>query len=140
MINLKSYSFYFLILFIGFQGISGLIGGAALMIDPTGALIQLPVSMLEGSLFDNFLIPGVILLTILGIFPMFVLYGLTKKRLWSWFGAFTVSVALIIWIGVEIWIVGYHPKPPLQLIYGLLGIIMLGLVLMPSVRHTLNED
>tara|TARA_R100001143_G_C3360693_1_gene135334 strand:+ start:5268 stop:5690 length:423 start_codon:yes stop_codon:yes gene_type:complete len=134
----KSYSFYFLVLFIGFQGISGLIGGAVLVIDPTGVLVQLPTSMLDGSPFDNFLIPGIILLTILGVFPMIVLYGLTKKRLWSWFGAFTVSVALIIWIGVEILIVGYHPEPPLQLIYGLLGIIMLGLVLIPSVRRTLK--
>lgn len=136
----KTYSFYFLVLFIGFQGISGLIGGIALVIDPTGGLIQLPVSMLEGSPFDNFLIPGVILLTILGIFPMIVLYGLAKKRHWSWVGAFSVSVALIIWIGVEIWIVGYHPEPPLQLVYGLLGIIMLGLVQLPSVRRTLKSD
>ena len=126
-----------LTILIGFQGISGLFGGLALVIDPTGELLRMPISMLEGSPFDNFLIPGIILLTILGIFPMVVFYGLRKKLNWAWSGALMVSAALIIWIGVEIWMVGYHPEPPLQLIYGLLGLILLTLTLLPSVRKQL---
>jgi hypothetical protein len=126
-----------LTILIGFQGISGLFGGLALVIDPTGELLRMPIAMLEGSPFDNFLIPGIILLTILGIFPMVVFYGLRKKLNWAWTGSLMVSAALIIWIGVEIRMIGYHPEPPLQLIYGLLGLILLTLTLLPSVRKQL---
>ena len=119
------YSFYTLIILMLFQGISGLIGGITLVIDPSGELLQMPLSTLEGSPFETFLIPGIILLTILGIFPMIVFYGLWKNLKRAWMGSLLVSAALIIWISVEIWVVGYHHEPPLQLIYGLLGLIML---------------
>jgi len=134
-----SYSLYTLIILMLFQGISGLIGGIALVIDPSGELLQMPLSMLEGSPFDTFLIPGIILLTILGIFPMCVVYGLWVRLNRAWMGSLLVSAALIIWIGVEIWMVGYHTEPPLQLIYGLLGLILLVLVLMPSVRNQFKK-
>jgi uncharacterized BrkB/YihY/UPF0761 family membrane protein len=136
----QSYSLYLLIGLILFQGISGLFGGFALIIDQTGELLQMPLSMLDGSPFDTFLIPGIILLTVLGIFPMVVFYGLWKRSNWAWMGALTVSVALIIWIGVEIWMIGYHSEPPLQLIYGLLGVILLILTFIPSVRHKLTDE
>jgi uncharacterized BrkB/YihY/UPF0761 family membrane protein len=136
----QSYSLYLLIGLILFQGISGLFGGFALIIDQTGELLQMPLSMLEGSPFDTFLIPGIILLTVLGIFPMVVFYGLWKRSNWAWMGALTVSVALIIWIGVEIWMIGYHSEPPLQLVYGLLGVILLILTFIPSVRHKLTDE
>ena len=110
------------------------------MIDPSGDLLQMPLSMLAGSPFDTFLIPGIILFSILGIFPMIVFYGLWKRTNWAWTGALMVSAALIIWIGVEIWMVGYHPEPPLQLIYGLLGLFLLVLVMMPSVRLALGRS
>jgi hypothetical protein len=140
MKNKTSYSLYILMALILFQGISGLFGGIALIIDPTGELLQMPLSMLDGSPFDTFLIPGIILFLILGIFPMIVFYGLWKRTNWAWTGALIVSAALIIWIGVEIWMVGYHPEPPLQLIYGLLGLFLLVLVMMPSVRLTLGHS
>lgn len=136
----QSYSLYLLIGLILFQGISGLFGGFALIIDQTGELLQMPLSMLEGSPFDTFLIPGIILLTVLGIFPMVVFYGLWKRSNWAWMGALTVSAALIIWIGVEIWMIGYHSEPPLQLVYGLLGVILLILTFIPSVRHKLTDE
>ena len=132
-----SYSLYTLIILMLFQGISGLIGGIALVIDPSGELLQMPLSILVGSPFNTFLIPGIILLTILGIFPMIIFYGLLKRRIWAWTGALAVGIALIIWIGVEIWMIGYHSEPPLQLIYGLLGLIMMVMIFLPSVRNKL---
>jgi len=135
----KSYSLYFLMILMLFQGLSGLFGGIALVIDPSGELLQMPLSMLAGSPFNTFLIPGIILLIILGIFPMVIFYGLWKRTNWAWSGALMVSVALIIWIGVEIWMIGYHSEPPLQLIYGLLGLILLGLVTLPSVHNQFKK-
>jgi len=135
----KSYSLYSLMILMLFQGLSGLFGGIALVIDPSGELLQMPLSMLAGSPFNTFLIPGIILLIILGIFPMVIFYGLWKRTNWAWSGALMVSAALIIWIGVEIWMVGYHSEPPLQLIYGLLGLILLVLVMLSSVRNQFKK-
>lgn len=134
-ISSKPYTLYSLMGLMLFQGISGLYGGIALVMDPSGNLLQMPLSILENSPFENFLVPGLILLTILGIFPIIVGYGLWKRKFWSWLGALAVSVALIIWICVQIWMVGYHPEPPLQLIYGLLGLILFILTIHPSVRN-----
>ena len=125
---------YILLVLILFQGLSGVVGGIGLILDPTGRSLQLPIEWLEGSPFSDFLIPGLILLFVLGIYPLVVLYGLWRKLKWAWFAAFTVGTALIIWIGVEILIIGYHPQPPLQLIYGLVGLFILIFVFLPSVR------
>lgn len=122
-----------------FQGISGLFGGAALMLDPTGQLLQMPLSLLARSPFNDYLVPGIILFVILGVFPLIVWYGLWKRQKWSWFGTLLVSVGLIIWIEVEIVMVGYQSSPPLQLIYGTLGILLMILVFLPPVKNTLGR-
>jgi peptidoglycan/LPS O-acetylase OafA/YrhL len=125
---------YTLMVLVAFQGISGILGGFGLISDPSGESLQIPLDWLEGSPFDNYLIPGIILFFILGIFPLIVLFGLWKNAVWSWYGALLLGVALIIWIGVEILIIGYHMQPPLQLIYGTLGIIILFVASMPPVK------
>ena len=130
---------YILFVFIIFQGLSGLAGGISLILDPSGKSIQLPLSWLEGSPFSNYLIPGLILFVVLGLYPLVVFYSLLKKLRWSWFAAFTLGAALIIWIGVEIIIIGYQPQPPLQLIYGLVGLVILFLVFLPSFRRFLKS-
>lgn len=132
------FSLYLIMALILFQGLSGLFGGFALIADPTGAILNMPVTLLEGSPFNTFLIPGFILFMILGVFPVVVFYGLWMKADWAWTGALFVSTALITWIGVEILVVGYHDEPPLQLIYGLVGLILLGMVMLPSVKQTLR--
>ncbi len=121
----KTFTIYLLIVFIALQGISGLFGGLSLVIDPSGEMIGLPTSWLEGSYFQDYLIPGIILLTILGIFPLLILAGLINGTKRSLLNARLIGYAVVIWIGVEIIIIGYKPEPPLQLIYGTLGIIIL---------------
>lgn len=133
-------SFYFLLILMLFQGASGLYGGGALVLDPSGTFLQMPPGLLDGSPFDTYLIPGIILLLILGIFPLIVFYGVWKRRAWSWAGAFLVSIALIIWIVVEIAMIGYHSEPPLQLIYGVVGVALLILTLMPSIGYGLISE
>jgi len=133
-------SMYILLVLIIFQGISGLAGGIGLILDPSGKSLQIPLSWLDGSPFSNYLIPGLILFVVLGLYPLVVFYGLLKKIIWSWLAAFILGPALIIWIGVEIIIIGYHAQPPLQLIYGLVGLIILFLVFLPSVRRFLKSE
>ena len=121
----KTFSIYFLIFIMALQSLSGLLGGVSLIIDPSGNMIDLPVSWLAGSMFQNYLIPGIILLAVLGIFPMITLIGLINGTKRSLIYARLVGYALVIWIAVEIFIIGYKPEPPLQMIYGIVGILIL---------------
>lgn len=132
--------FYILMALILFQGISGIFGGGALILDPGGAILQMPLSMLEGSPFETFLVPGIILFLVLGIFPATIFFGLWRRKRWAWMGAMFIGPALLAWIGVEIAIVGYHSEPPLQLVYGLVGLALFMLTLMPSVRYKFRSE
>lgn len=104
------------------------------MLDPTGASMNIPLRWLEGSLFQSYLIPGIVLFTVLGLFPLACFVGLLKRWRMAWLGALLIAVALIIWIFVEILVIGYQTQPPLQAIYGAVGVLLLLLVLLPSVK------
>lgn len=132
-------SYFFLLVALLFQGLSGLVGGFGLISDPTGSSMSMSVEWLNDSPFDSYLIPGLILFLALGVFPIFVTYGIWNYRSWSWLSALLVGVMLIIFIVVEILMIGYQPVPPLQLFYGILGLVLIALVLYPSLRQNMNE-
>jgi len=96
--------------------------------------LNIPLNWLEGSPFSNYLIPGIILFSLLGIFPIITATGLFNRKFWSWFNSILLGIILIIWIVVEIIIIGYQADPPLQLIYGAVGILILALSLQSEVR------
>ncbi len=136
----SSKSFYILMALILFQGVSGIFGGGALILDPSGAILQMPLSILEGSPFKTFLFPGIILFLVLGIFPAIIFFGLWRRKRQALTGAMFIGPALLAWIGVEITMVGYHSEPPLQLVYGLVGLTLFMLTLMPSVRYKFRSE
>lgn len=45
------------------------------------------------------------------------------------------GLGLVIWIAVEIAMIGYQAEPPLQLIYGMLGLGLLALTFAPGARR-----
>lgn len=61
-------------------GIGAVFGGVVLVIDPSGELINMPITLLENSPFDSFLIPGIILFVVLGVLPLIVSFALATKR------------------------------------------------------------
>lgn len=124
-----------LIACIIFQGISGLFGGLGLIIDPAGESLNIPLNWLEGSPFTNYLIPGLILFLLLGILPIYIATGLFGNRFFYWLLSLILGILLLIWIVVEIIIIGYQPNPPLQLVYGILGMLIVVLSLQPKVKN-----
>ena len=127
---------FFLILF---QSISGIFGGIGLIIDPSGEALQIPLEWLDGSPFANYLIPGIILFIVLGIIPFLIFFGLRKRKYWGWQGSIFIGLALIIWIVVEIIIIGYQHDPPLQLIYGIVGIAILAVTNTATVKNFFKQ-
>ena len=127
-------SVYLLMILMLFQGLSGLAGGIGLILDPTGQSMQIPLEWLQGSPFSTYLIPGIVLFAVLGLFPLAVFVGLLKQQRLAWFVSLLIGIALMIWLVVEIMVIGYQSQPPLQVIYGLVGIGILTTVLLPSVK------
>jgi len=131
-----------------FLGISAIFGGGALVISPSGRLLGgLPLSILKNSPFSNFLVPGIILFLVLGIFPIFTVWALIKKPVvpfaayfnlfkdmhWSWSYSIYCAFALMIWIQTETYFI--QGVGLLQMFYMLYVIPILIVALLPSIRN-----
>lgn len=117
-----------------FQGVSGVAGGYGLTMDPTGSAVGLDVEWLNGSPFADYLIPGIILFVVLGFAPLIVAVGIIRRLRWACMASLLVGLALLIWIIVEVVIVGYIAQPPLQVVYGLIGCGIVATTLLASAR------
>lgn len=135
----RPFSVFMLFFLLAFQAMSGIYGGLSLALNPSGAFLQMPLSLLQDSPFGNYLIPGIILFIVLGVGPLIVAYRLWKKYKRAHLESLAIGIALLIWIGVEILMIGYHPQPPLQLIYGIVGLAIALLSIYPSVKKHLLE-
>jgi len=109
-----------------FLSVGALAGGAALVLGPRGEIIPLPVSALRGSPFDSYVMPGLILFGVLGLGPLAAALLVRLRHPLAPVAGFAVGVALLIWLAVEISIVGYTNDPPLQPFYLLLGAAITG--------------
>ena len=96
-------------------------GGLALMVGPKGEILPLPVAALSGSPFVNYFVPGAILFTVIGLGPLGAAVLAWRRNAVAPLLAFTVGVALLVWLVVEIALVGYTSDPPQQALYLGLG-------------------
>lgn len=140
-------SLYFLVLLLVFLAVSALGGGSVLIIRPDGSLIGMPLSLLEHSPFPDFLIPGLFLFFVLGVFPLLVGLALLRKpRLpfcekinplrdyhWAWSFAFYVGIILILWIDFEVMFI--RAVHLLHLIYSLMGVTIVVVAMLPAIRR-----
>ena len=100
-------------------------GGLILMLAPRGEIIPLPLSALAGSPFDTYFVPGLILFGVLGLGPLVAARLAWLRHPLAPAAAFVVGAGLLIWVAVEVAIIGYSNEPPLQAIYGILGVAIL---------------
>ncbi len=85
-----------------FLALGALGGGAALVAAPDGSIMQMPPSLLEGSPFKDYLIPGLILGGLFGAGSLVVAaMGLRNLRI-APFLAFAIGCGQMIWIVVEL--------------------------------------
>jgi len=90
------------ILMLLFNGIGALYGGFSLITDPTGDKLQLPLNYLEPTPFRNYLVPGIVLLLVNGIFSFFTLSTIILKNKRASLYIMAQGILLSGWIIVQI--------------------------------------
>ncbi len=145
--NPRPAAVWLLILLLVLLGVGALAGGGMLAVAPDGHLLQMPLDMLQHSPFPNFLIPGILLLLFLGIYPLAVAYSLWKCPPWgwpallnpfrgihwSWAGSLAAGVIVLVWIIVEMLML--RAIHFLHVLYFVWGILLVLLTLVPRVRR-----
>ena len=82
-------------------GLGALFGGAALALGPDGHLLGMKTSLLAGSPFTDYLVPGVILFLVMGVFPLVAAAMIALRSSLAPIAAIASGLALIGWIVVE---------------------------------------
>ncbi len=148
----RSIPTYILMLLILFQVISAVPSGLLLIIDPSGEILGLPIGMLQYSPFFDFLIPGLFLFFVLGVFPTLVLYGLVRKSKssilekinfdknyhWSWTFSYYVGLLLVLWINMQLFFI--RDFDILHFIYSMLGILIIIITHLPNTKNDYQID
>jgi hypothetical protein len=105
-----------------FNGIGAIYGGSSLIFIPDGSGMNLSLQWLQATPFVNYLIPGLLLFTVNGLFSLsiFVLMLLGYPG-YSWF-VIAQGIVLIGWIVIQI--IMMNTVVPLHLIMGATGFIL----------------
>lgn len=91
--------------FLILLGVGALAGGIALVAKPDGSVMQFSTTLLAGSPFVDYLVPGLILGGVFGLGSLVVAFmGLRRSRR-APFIAFAIGCAQMIWIVVELAII-----------------------------------
>lgn len=144
-------------LLIATEGVFALVGFASafgLLLSPSGEGMGLPLDLLDSTPLGDFTLVGVFFVVFYGVLPTLATYGLlTRKRWrwtdvvnrwtgqhWGWTASAAVGVILLLWIAVEIVLLGVLSGigGVLQAAMAAWGLWMLVLAFLPSVRSSMR--
>ena len=142
-----------LLLLLGFLALGAIGGGLVLIISPTGELLGIPVSEFKNSPFTSYLIPGIILFSVLGLIPLLLIIALLKKPKskiaeqinlfrdmhWSWTYSIYIAFALIGWIHIQL-IFLQGSVYWLHTFYMVYAILIIIIALLPQVRYLYKKE
>jgi hypothetical protein len=128
----------------------GFASGITYLLDPSGGTHGMDTAVLETTPIGDFTLVGLFFVTCYGILPSLAICGLWKLPRWRWTDAVNkwtgqnwawtataaTGVILMVWIAVEIMLIGSPNAFALflQVMMTLLGIVILALALLPRVR------
>ena len=133
-----------LVFFLLFLALGGLYGGLAMLTDPTGNSLQV-ADVLPLLPVPNYILPGIFLLVVMGLFPLLLSYALIARPNWPWvnslfqwskhYWAWTATIIFVaiiaIWLAVEGLLIGFFP---ITVITAVVGLLILLFTLVPGVR------
>lgn len=113
---------YFLGVLQAFIGLTAIAGGFRLVSNPNG-MPDFPIEWLSSSPFTNYLIPGLVLLIVLGFSNVFAATITFLRKKYSGGIAVVLGLFLIFYMTIEVWFVGLRNS--LQPLYFILGVVVL---------------
>lgn len=108
-----------------FLSLGALAGGALLIAGPDGHLLGMTAAVLEHSPFTTFLVPGIVLFTVLGVAPLVAAWLSLRRVPGAAWAAMAIGVATIGWITVEMVMLA-GPTTLAWVLYLLLGCGIVG--------------
>ncbi len=114
-----AFNYRFLFFLHLFVSLGALFGGIAGMLDPYEPL-GIPLDLLEGSPFNSYFIPSLILFTVIGLGHLFSALTARRNSFQQGYISSVFSWALMIWIVVQCLIIGDIAF--LHVLYFLLGL------------------
>ncbi|MFC1636470.1 hypothetical protein ACFL5Z_16695 [Planctomycetota bacterium] len=135
-----------LLFLLVFLGLGGLYGGIAMLIDPTGGLLQLTEALPLLPVSD-YILPGLFLLVVMGLAPLFLIYALLARpgwawaealsrwsgHHWAWTGTLALGITLAVWLVVQGLLIGFEAA--IQYITAINGFLIILFALTPGIRR-----
>jgi hypothetical protein len=124
-----------LLVLLAFTAVSSIVSGLVMLLQSwlgTGAIALPPEAslalwLLEGSPFSTYLVPGLILLLVVGGTHLAAFLLTLRNSRWAGFLAAVAGFAILIWIFVQM---VFIPFSVLQAVYFAVGVAELGLLLL----------
>ena len=130
-------------------GIGGIATGPQLIADPTGARIGADQISLARTPLEDWTLVGWFLIVVMGVIPLVIAWGLATRHAWrlaeridpvhtehwSWLAVQVMGGGLLVWLGLQLALIDQKGGP--QSLFGVLGVALLALPWLPSVRRDL---
>jgi hypothetical protein len=132
-------------LLLVFLALGGLYGGISFLVDPTGEMMQMN-AVLPLLPVPDYTLPGIFLVTVMGVFPLLFTFGLIRlpawsradslsawsRHYWAWTGSVGVGIVLVVWLAVQGYLIGF--QWPIQFITLANGILIVLAAMIPGIE------
>ena len=142
----RPFTLWILIFFLIFLALGGFVGAYSFLSDPSGRSLGMEKE-LELLPVPDYTLPGLFLLFVMTITPLFLTFGLVAKPKmtpiqnlfrfapyhWSWTGTVLLGIGLMLWLIVEAYFIGFFA--PIQYVTAVNGLLILILPFIPAIRN-----
>ncbi len=112
------------ILLLLFNGTGAFYGGIGLITDPSGDSIKLSIDLLDHTPFNNYLIPGIILLCVNGVFSFVSVFMILVKNRYAYLYIILQGLLLSGWLIIQIILIKTF-YPPMHITLFLTGTLLI---------------
>lgn len=147
----RPFTLWILIFFLLFLALGGAVGAYNFLSDPSGASIGMEreLALLP---VPNYILPGIFLLLVMTLAPLFLTFGLIAKPKisllqnlvrfapyhWSWAGTVILGIVLMLWLAVEAYFIGIIA--PIQYVTALNGVFILLPAFIPAIKNHYRQN
>ncbi len=134
-----------------FLAFGGVYGGIAMLADPSGGSLGMD-TVLPSLPVSDYVLPGLFLLTAMGVLPLVLAYGLWAGRRapatvrlgrfgtwhWAWLGSVALGVVLVAWLLTQGLLIGF--RWPIQYVTAANAAAILGAAFTAPVRRSYRAE